>query len=165
MATGVEIRSNIDTENVKGLLLINGGGAVALLAFLPSILGKPEYFLLTRYVAWGLFCFQLGLVFAVLHNHLRRRCSLAWDSNRSKCKYRGKELFEPCVCYWSQLCMGLSAMGFVVAGGIVFFSALQTIDHQEAMANQSVQQNTSREEMPNKAIKSVPGQGPSTGRP
>lgn len=42
MAPGLEIRAQIDSENVKGLLLINGGGAVALIAFLPAVIGKPE---------------------------------------------------------------------------------------------------------------------------
>ncbi|WP_162558602.1 hypothetical protein [Saliniradius amylolyticus] len=52
--------------------------------------------------------------------------------------------------------MILSAIGFVVAGGIVFFGALQTIDQQQTIVSQSKQQNTLREEMPNKAIGSVP---------
>lgn len=125
MASGIEIRANIDSENVKGLLLINGGGAVALLAFLPSILGQPEYYALVRSVICGLLCFQFGLVCAVIHNHLRRRCSLAWDSKRSKCRFRGKELLEPCICYWSHIFMVLSVVGFVVAGFLVFLGALE----------------------------------------
>jgi hypothetical protein len=40
MATGLEIRAQIDQENVKGLLLINGGAAVALLAALPQVFDK-----------------------------------------------------------------------------------------------------------------------------
>lgn len=149
MASGTEIRANIDTENVKGLLLINGGGAVALLALLPNILGKPEYFSLVRSVVWGLLSFQLGLAFAVVHNHLRRRCSLAWGSGKPKCKSRGKELFEPCICYWSHLCMALSAIGFMAAGVVVFCGALQTLNHQEEAGSAT---HTSRVVLLNKSL-------------
>ncbi len=43
MTKGLEIRAQIDTEVVKGLLLLNGGGAVALLALLPTVIGKPGF--------------------------------------------------------------------------------------------------------------------------
>jgi hypothetical protein len=79
MATGVEIRAQIDTENVKGLLLLNGGGAVALLAFLPTVIVKPEYHLLTKSILYGLLLFQGGLIAAVIHNRQRRVCSLVYD--------------------------------------------------------------------------------------
>lgn len=61
MADGRETRAGIDSETVRGLLLINGGGAVALLAFLPGILQKPEFESLARASIWGVFIFQLGL--------------------------------------------------------------------------------------------------------
>ena len=100
---GKEIRAQIDTETVKGLLLINGGGVVALLAFLPSILGKPGYEPLARAILWGLVLFQGGLVATLIHNHLRRRCSLAYDCSESKVKFLGKGLAEPWVCHFSHL--------------------------------------------------------------
>ncbi len=43
MPKGIEIRAAIDTENAMGFLLVNGGGAVVLLTFLPEVLGNPEY--------------------------------------------------------------------------------------------------------------------------
>ena len=128
MASGVEIRAAIDTENLIGLLLINGGGAVALLAFLPIILGKDGYRILVRAVVWGLLCFQIGLISAVIHNHLRRRCSLAREAKKPKFTFRGKSLFEPCICYWSHEFMFVSAVGFVIAGVVIFFGALRTLD-------------------------------------
>ena len=78
MSKGLEIRAQIDSEQVKGLLLINGGAAVALLAFLPTIFGKPNLGPLVDSVLWALGVFQVGIVMAVAHNRLRRVCSLLW---------------------------------------------------------------------------------------
>jgi hypothetical protein len=80
MALGVEIRAQIDSENVKGLLLMNGGGAIALLAFLPHILGDPEFSALAHAILWSLLTFQGGLLFAISHNRLRRVCSLKYSA-------------------------------------------------------------------------------------
>ena len=76
---GLKIRAVIDGEVVKGLLLINGGGAVALLAFLQVVLGKPQYNALANAVLNGLMIFAFGLVFAIAHNRLRRLCSHKHD--------------------------------------------------------------------------------------
>ena len=38
MASGLEIRANIDAEIFKTLVLIHGAGSVALLTFLPFVL-------------------------------------------------------------------------------------------------------------------------------
>ncbi len=106
MTKGLEIRAQIDTENVKGLLLINGGGAIALLAFLPSVLGKAEYESLARAILWGLLIFQVGLVAAVIHNRLRRICSLTYERRQYRpppCKFLGMKLREPCICHVSIL--------------------------------------------------------------
>lgn len=76
MTSGKEIRSRIDSEQVRGLLLINGGAAVALIALIPYILEKPEFLILSRGIFIALILFQLGLVFAVVHNRQRRKCAL-----------------------------------------------------------------------------------------
>jgi hypothetical protein len=81
MASGRELRANIDVENFKGLLLVNGGGSVALLAFLPSVLEKPGYEALACYILWGLLWYQVGLVSALIHNRLTRKCSLIYDQH------------------------------------------------------------------------------------
>ena len=72
MTKGYEVSAQIDSENTRGLLLINGGAAVALLAFLPAIFGKPGLGSLVAATLWALGSFQLGLVFAVIHNRARR---------------------------------------------------------------------------------------------
>ena len=104
MADGRETRAAIDSETVRGLLLINGGGAVALLAFLSSIIGKPEFSVLSQAVIWASFLFQVGLVAAVVHNRFRRLCSLEYakkQENRKQCTLFGRVLREPCICHWS----------------------------------------------------------------
>jgi hypothetical protein len=130
MTRGVERRATIDTETVKGLLLINGGGAVALLAFLPTVLRESGYETLTRSVLGGLLLFQLGLVSAIIHNRLRRKCSLlyenAWAQGRQpdRCVFLGRTLAEPCICMRSITCMWLSIASFLGAGALVVFGAL-----------------------------------------
>ena len=124
---GLEIRAQIDTELVKGLLIINGGGSVALLAFLPAILGKSEYVPLVKAVLWGLLSFQVGLVAAVIHNRLRRVCSLEFESHNYSpppCKVFPISLFKfkndaPCVCRVSTMFLWGSIASFLIAGLLV----------------------------------------------
>jgi hypothetical protein len=82
MASGIEIRAQIDTENVKGLLLINGGASVARLAFLSATIEKPDSELFIRAILWGLLILQSGLVFAIIHNRLRRICCLRYEQHQ-----------------------------------------------------------------------------------
>ena len=57
-------RASIITESVKALLLVNGGGAVSLLAFLQAVWVKePD---LARATLVSIACMSLGLVFALL---------------------------------------------------------------------------------------------------
>lgn len=134
MASGLEIRAAIDTENVKGLLLINGGGAVALLAFLPAVLGKPEYAPLTKAILWGLLFYQVGLLSAVVHNHLRRVCSLVYEAAQANspahpapCRLFKWVMREPCVCIWSRAFMWISALSFLAGGLLVIAGGLRVV--------------------------------------
>ena len=141
---GKEIRAQIDTENVKGLLLINGGGAVALLAFLSSILGKPDYEPLARAILWGLLLFAGGLITALIHNHLRRRCSLAYcNPNIGKHKFFSLGLSEPWVCHFSHLFMYASYGLFVFAVILIFCGGSKTFNStkQSPAKHTSVQNN------------------------
>jgi len=131
MANELEIRAQIDTENVKALLLINGGGAVALLAFLPSVLGKPEYASLMRAILYGLLLYQFGLLSAVVHNRLRRKCSLIFQAHGYKpppCSVFGFKLKEPCVCSASILFMWASILFFVASGLLVFCGGIEILN-------------------------------------
>jgi len=134
MASGLEIRAQIDTETVKGLLLINGGGAIAFLAFLPTVLGKQEYEALAKAILFGLLLCQLGLLSAVIHNRLRRVCALRYEEAKAfspnhpdPCRIFGKSLQEPCVCLWSIACMWGSLLMFLVAGVVVFLGGMLVV--------------------------------------
>lgn len=127
MADGVELRAEMDAETVRGLLLINGGGAVALLAFLAGIIEKPDLALLARATIWSVFIFQLGLVAAVIHNRFRRLCSLEYakkPENRTKCSLFGHVLKEPCICRWSIGFMWASIGAFLIGGLLVLAAGL-----------------------------------------
>lgn len=62
-------RDGLVLSAVNSLIIINGGGAVALLAFLQAI--WKDDVLVTPYLLWGMLAFCLGLVFAGLINILR----------------------------------------------------------------------------------------------
>jgi hypothetical protein len=132
MTTGLEIGAQIDTENVKGLPLITGGGAVALLAFFPTVLDKPGYDSLARGILWALLIFQAGLVAAIVHNRLRRICSLRFEQHQYQpppCEIFGKKLRKPCVCHWSTLFMWLSVAAFVTGSMTVFCGGLRSLEY------------------------------------
>ncbi len=151
----VEIRAQIDTELVKGLLVINGGGSVALLAFLPVILGKPEYAPLAKAVLWGLLSFQVGLVSAVIHNRLMRVCSLEFEKHNyipPPCKVFPISLFKfkndaPCVCRVSIIFMWSSILAFLLAGILVINGGFCVLNKPESS---SPQQNVKT--APNKTL-------------
>lgn len=139
MTNGLEIRAQIDSENVKGLLLINGGAAVALLAFLPTILGKPPFEPLLRAVVWALFAFYVGVVAAVIHNRLRRVCSLHYERlnyapppcNHIPAWIKFEQLRQPCICLRSIFFMWVSVISFVLGGSVAANGALQVIGRAE----------------------------------
>ncbi len=136
MSTGLEIQAQIDAENVKGLLLINGGAAVALLAALPHVVDKPGFESLTRSILWSLLVFQIGLVLSVVHNRLRRICSLEYERHNYRpppCERFGLRLREPCVCHASILCMWLALIAFVGGGVTVFWGGLKSLDERAAI--------------------------------
>jgi len=155
MADGRETRAAIDSETVRGLLLINGGGAVALLAFLPGVLQKPEFESLARAIIWSVFTFQIGLAFAVVHNRLRRICSLEYaKKDRKKCSLFGRELREPCVCHWSIGFMWGSIVSFLVAGAIVLNAGIGIVGVMPAQKETPLASSAlvDKQEQPNKRM-------------
>lgn len=135
MSDGVSRRSQIDTELGKGLLLMHGGGSIALLAFLPTILQNPDYLPLSKAILWGLLLFQLGLVTAIVQFRLRRKCSLEFERHDFKpppCTSFPLSLFKfsddpPCVCRASVLCMWTSIMLFVISAVVIFIGGYSVI--------------------------------------
>ena len=160
MADGRETRAAIDSETVRGLLLINGGGAVALLAFLSSIIGKPEFSVLSQAVIWATFLFQVGLVAAVVHNRFRRLCSLEYakkQENRKQCTLFGRVLREPCICHWSTGAMWASILSFVAAGVVVLIAGLCVVRQSTYTAQPPAEAVTGL--LPNNSFKPTPLRG------
>ena len=137
---GLKIRAQIDNDLVKGLLIINGGGAVALLAFLSNIMKVPEYAPLSTAVVWALLAFVFGVWFTLIHNRFRRHCSLEFERknfNPPACKnfvlvflslitFGGRS--RPCVCVVSEVFMKLAFVAFIVGGMTVFWGGIQVLD-------------------------------------
>ena len=121
---GVELRAGIDTETVRGLQLINGGLAAGLVTMLPTIVRDPNFKELGSLMVVGIMCAVAGLVAAIVHNRLRRKCSLEYTKERSRRKppFKAKILVlcqtqpgEPRVCTTSILCMWASVFLSFVA--------------------------------------------------
>jgi hypothetical protein len=137
MATGLEIRAQIDTEVARGLALLNGGAAVALLALIPPLLDRlPEYSALSRATFFSLFALQVGLVLAVLHNRFRRSCSLRYEQagatspagHPDPCTIFGWHVGStPCPCIWVKVSLWGSLALFIGAGLNVCWHGLQVI--------------------------------------
>jgi len=81
-------RTKIASEGMRGLFLINGGGAVALLAFLQSSWTNAGTRVLVPYIASALICLTLGVVMAAAVPFARIRASLHYESgNRLALSY------------------------------------------------------------------------------
>ena len=121
VSEGVKIRAQIDTESVRNVMLVNGGGSVALLALLPAILGTPLVFALLLTLTVWLF----GLTLAVTHSVLRRKCSLVYEQHDMKPPHGKPRLRinpkEPWVCWWAWQCLYASIVAFLI-GGVVMVS-------------------------------------------
>lgn len=138
MSLGLEIRAQIDSENAKSLLLINGGAAVALLAFLPSILGKTGLEPVSQAVLCALCAFLLGLAAAFTHNRLRRICSMIWEGSGyqpARCHFLPVWISErePCVCFLSTLIMWLSLFAFIIGGSIVAYGGFNLVGYKDRL--------------------------------
>ena len=125
---GVKIRAQIDSETVRNVMLIYGGGSVALIAFLPNVLYTP----LVLAVLIALFVWLFGLTLAVVHSILRRKCSLICEGgnmslaqNRAFLSISSK---EPWVCWWSWFTLYASIMAFLMGGVLMVIIGLANID-------------------------------------
>jgi len=105
-------RAEIANQSVRGLLLINGGGAVALLAFLQAIWGNNAN--LEKYVVAGIALFSSGVLITGFINVFRYHASLAFQAGNTR-KFNIFWLLE----FWSQpislACFGIGML-VVVAG-------------------------------------------------
>jgi hypothetical protein len=106
-------RAAISTEGVKGLFLLNGGGALALLAFLQAVWDKNPA--LAKLALVGISIFAFGALLAGFVNFLRYHTSLSFQSGET-CNYK---MFK----FFSLSCQYLSLVAFAVATGVLVIGA------------------------------------------
>src|SRR5690606_12302323 len=128
LSDGVKIRAQIDSESVRNVLLINGGGSVALIALLPAILGTPLVFAVLLTLAVWLF----GLTLAAVHSVLRRKCSHVYETHKMS-PPPGTKMFwidprQPWVCWWSWGCLYFSVVAFLIGGILMVTFGLLNLD-------------------------------------
>ena len=128
ISEGVKIRAEIDRESVRNIMLINGGGSVALLALLPAVLGTPLVFA----VLLALACWLLGLTLAVIHNVLRRKCSLVHDHYDMRPPPGKTRLWikpkQPWICWLSWKCLYASIIAFLLGGLVMVYFGFADLD-------------------------------------
>lgn len=135
LSEGAKIRAQIDSDSMKAMLAVAGGGAAGLLAFLPYVLGKPCMQSLAQGVMWGLMCLVISVVLCIVHNVLRRHCSAiyeqAWIDGRQPPPgeilwfYKLKK--HPRVCFWSWTLLWLAVFAFAAGAAVVGFGAYETL--------------------------------------
>jgi hypothetical protein len=135
LTDGNEIRAQIDTETVRGLQLINGGMAAGLVTLLPAILRDPNFHSLGNWMIAGALFGAAGLGSSIVHNRLRRKCSLeyskttgmrqhehAWATLRRFQSVQG----EPQVCTNSVITMWVSLLLFFLGATSVAIGFIKT---------------------------------------
>ncbi len=126
----LEQRTEIASQGMRGLFLINGGGAVALLAFLQSAWTTNP--VLLPYIASGIISLMFGLVFAAAVPFVRIAASLHYEAgnfNRARC-----------CSFWHRLLEKLSILAFMIGILVVVigvFANLPEVGHSAS----SVQRN------------------------
>lgn len=135
MPDGVSRRAQIDLETVRALLLVNGGGAVALLSVFSPILNKDGYEPLAKAILIGVIILMVGLASAIIHNHLRRHCSLMYERHHMRPPrgfFLGFQLWAPRVCCASTVCLWISVITFVSAGSFVAYTGIVTLSQVQS---------------------------------
>lgn len=125
--SGTERRSRIDSETVQGLQLINGGMAAGLVAMLPHVF-ETSYSALANWMVGGVAFGALGLVAAIVHSRLRRKCSLEYSKNEDDQQPQVEHPLlrrlqtvpaEPRVCTCSIIAMWTSLVMFILGAALV----------------------------------------------
>ena len=105
-------RDEASKEGVRGLLIINGGGGVALLAFLQAIWLKDEG--LAKYVLIGISLLAFGVFFAGLSSFLRYHASFNFQQGREDRWLLYRRGYVG--CWYMSLSLFLLGIGVVVRG-------------------------------------------------
>ena len=126
-------RSLIETETFRALLLINGGGAVALLFVLASTFDKDRYTSLSMAMLAAFAILIFGLACAVIHNHLRTKSASGGGSEGTpRSSLLGVSLRGPSTLGLSALFLWLSIAAFVAAGSAIAYRGLSNLAELQA---------------------------------
>ena len=112
-----ESKERYINEGAKGLIWMNGAGAVALLALLQAIWGKPGAAAFSTWILFGTGCLLFGVALAASIFMLRHRAYVIGAHNGKYPLYRWTHWYVP----------GFSIAAFVVgaaltvAGGLMHF--------------------------------------------
>jgi hypothetical protein len=112
-----EIRAQTLIESAKSLALINGGGAVAVAAFLGQIWDKTGAQPMRPFLLGAIGCLALGVAFASVLPYLRYRNSLAERSLEAGASPWGAH----------HNCTILSVAEFVLGMGLVVIGGLRSL--------------------------------------
>lgn len=105
-------RDELGKEGVRGILLINGGGAVALLAFLQAIWSKDVR--LAEYVVHGISLLAFGVFLAGLASFLRYHSSFNFQQGKLRRWLWFRRAYIG--CWYSSLLCFLIGIAIVVVG-------------------------------------------------
>ena len=111
-----EQRNDAIREAVKGLFLMNGGGSVALLAFLQAIWSGKDNAILAKYIVLGISVMAAGVAFAGVVHFIRYHTAFQFQG-RGFVKYR--RLYLGCG-YLSLIC-------FIVGLGVAMCGAWKSL--------------------------------------
>jgi len=131
MSNGIDRRAQMDIETFKAVLLINGGGAVALLSVFSALVGKEGFEGLLRSILVAVFAMMAGLVCAIFYNYFRRKCSLHYELHKMappRGTFLGVPLPEPSVCFVGTLFLCASVTCFMSAGSYVAYTGLANME-------------------------------------
>jgi hypothetical protein len=107
-----DARAEITNQGVRWLLTINGGGAIALLAFLQAIWEKNQ--LLAKYVVAGIAIFSIGVLLAAFINFLRYHTSFNFQAGNTTLYNIFR--ISGFICQYTSLTCFAAAMFVVVYG-------------------------------------------------
>jgi hypothetical protein len=131
-------RAQTDVETLRGLLIANGGGAVALLLALSPVIDRAGFEPVVFAMLVGIVVFMLGVVLAILYNHFRRQCSLQYSQHGSTPPpgaILGRQLKEPMVCFAYRACLYLSLLCFIGTGMYVAWAGVSTVGALQASSS------------------------------
>jgi len=125
LSKGVELRANMDLEIARALILINGAGIIAILAFLQSTVEWVRYASFAKPAIVGIAFLVLGLLTSLLYIRFGRVCSLKYEQHAMRppsSSLFGFDLGRPMPCAISAIMVYVSLISFCSASAVVGIS-------------------------------------------